>query len=222
MSTDVHPGYDALVVLALQQADAATRVRLTAHLTQCDICRGRYATIDAQCLRAVATAPAVAPPAGFAGRVLADLGIDERTGRAHPQRPVGVLAVAAALFVGMVLGVGGATMMPTDPPVLVGPRGSTPAAALRTASGEEVGTVGVTEIAGRAHVVVTVSGASGENYTCVVVGADGARHEAGRWEMDTLRNGTSAWGTWMADLPAAPQRIELVTPSGKVWAKAEF
>ena len=238
--TEGHADQDVLVALALQALDAHGRAPLIAHLAECGQCRGEYTSIEDGVLRALAAAPSIAPPAGFSGRVLAAMGMDEATaasewqaspparGQVAVQRwRTPLVAAAAALMVGVALGVGGMLAigaLTPPPPVSSVPGEVTSASALVTKSGETVGSVGVVILAGREHLVITVTRARpGASYDCMIVGEDDQRRSAGTWTLDARYGGEEASGTWVVELPeGGVEHVELVAPSGTVWSRAEF
>lgn len=108
---------DALVALALGDAEPSERAASTAHLDECAACRGALRGIEDAMGHTLAASPAIAPPRGFAGRVAAaiaaesassaesaDSHADDRTGYGVPTW-VPWLAAAASLLVGAGLGV---------------------------------------------------------------------------------------------------------------------
>lgn len=236
--TDGHAGYETLVALALEADDSAERAQVIAHLDQCGECRSEYALIEDDVQRTLAAAPSIAPPAGFSGRVLAAMGMEEPAAvpkpEASPSSPVGIaadrwrtplLAAAAALVVGLGLGVGGTLALSSraPTPVVSAPGDVTSASALVTKSGETVGSAGMVTLSGRDHLVITVTRARpGAAYECVIVSEDGLRHSAGTWTLDA-RYGDEASGTWVVELPeGGVEHVELVTPSGVVWSRAQY
>lgn len=241
-------GDDALVALALDDVEPAERARLSDHLAGCPSCRAEYAVIEDAVQRAMVATPAIAPPPGFSGRVLAAMGtVVGATPAPIPPAPAPTpltarrwwtpLVAAAALVVGLALGVGG-TLALTPPPAPAAPgataappataapaaTAATAASALVTRAGEAVGTAGVTTLAGRSYLVVTITRARpGMAYECVLVGPDGRRSSGGTWTLDARSPGAEASGTWVVEVPAGGvEQVELVAPSGAVWSRAQF
>ena len=226
--TDWHPDPDQLVELALLDVSAEDEERLAAHLVACADCRADYAGIEDSVQRALAATPAIAPPAGFSGRVLTAMGISEDSG-AEPTRPNRGrgrfrLLVAAAALVGLLAGVGG-TLAVTSWLGLQAP--GTPhvpvSADLVTGSGETVGSAGITTLGGRDYVAVSVTqGRPGMSYECFLVGADGSRTSGGTWTL-TGDYGAEATGTWLVPLSGPPPAaVELVGQTGRTWSTARF
>lgn len=228
-----HPAHDDLVALALGSVEPAERERLGAHLAGCGACRVAYAELEDAVLHTLAASPTIAPPAGFSGRVLGLLAVEPvETDAGRARRDAGrarrdLLLAAAALAVGLALGIAG-TLFVTDrttaPPVASVPGDVTSASALVTRSGDTVGSAGLAVLAGRDHLVITVTRARpGAAYECVVVGEDGRRRSAGTWTLDARYGGTDASGTWVVEVPEGGiEQVELIGRSGNVWAAAVF
>ena len=104
-----------------------------------------------------------------------------------------------------------------------GARPDVVAAALVTTAGATVGSVGVTQLDTREYLVISVTrGRADASYECFLIGADGARTSGGSWTL-TSEYGQEASGAWAVPLAGdRPARVELVAPSGKVWAQAQF
>lgn len=225
--TEQHLEHDDLVALALQQVEPDERARLSDHVARCGRCREEYALLEDAVQSTLAAAPSIAPPAGFSGRVLEALQGVEPT--AEPRRAADRwrwLAVAAAAFVvGLGLGIGG-TMVLTETArtTAAAPGRVASTTALRTGGGETVGTAGTAVLSGRDYLLIAVTRARpGAAYECIVVGADGQRRSAGSWTLDAPDGTTEAYGTWMVEAPKGEiERVELITPSGRVWARADF
>jgi anti-sigma factor RsiW len=226
--TDWHPDDDALVDLVLQAPEPDERARLSSHLAACDACRGRYAELADGAQQVLLAAPSIAPPPGFSGRVLQGMQLGESPAPVVPLRRTGwtrLASVAAALLVGLGLGIGGTIVVhDRQQPVAVNPSVVRSAAALVTADGTSVGTVGLTTMSGRQVLVVTVTRAKpGKSYDCVVVGGDGRRRTVGSWTLTSTYGSETAAGTWAVDVPAGGVRgVELVTSEGRVWSEAAF
>lgn len=228
--TEQHADPDQLIALALQQVEPEERARLSAHLEGCARCRDEYAGLEDAVQHTLAAAPSIAPPAGFSGRVLATMARAEPTaaaqsrGQLHSRGPW-LVAAAAALVLGLALGIAG-TLVVTTPPGPVGsvPGTATSASALVTRSGETVGSAGTTVLSGQDYLVITVTRARpGAAYECIVVGSDGQRHSAGDWTLEAGAGGTPASGSWLVQAPPGEvARVELTTRSSGVWAQAEL
>lgn len=225
--TEWHPEPDQLVALALLDVSAEEEEHLVAHLGTCADCRAEYSAVEDSVQQALAATPAIAPPAGFSGRVLATMGIDAE---APSHRETGrrwriPLLVAAAVLVGLIAGVGGtlAAMSLLGRPV--SPSAQAPAAAaLVTAAGETVGSASVTTLAGRDYLAVSVTrGRVDVNYECFIVGSDGSRTSGGSWTLTDEYGTGEASGAWLMPLSGVqPAAVELVVPSGKTWSTARF
>lgn len=142
--TEWHPEDEELVALALADLEPAEQARLIDHLNTCAPCRDEYADLSDGLAQALAASPAIAPPPGFSGRVVAAMA---PASAARVRLPRGrMLLVAAAVLVGLLSGIGGTLAVvgglsrsggnATDhAPV---------ATQLLTASGEAVGSAGIT------------------------------------------------------------------------------
>lgn len=227
--TDQHPDPDQLVALALADLEPDDADRLVAHLATCPSCRDEYAGLSDGVQQALAATPAVAPPAGFSGRVLAALRAEtvppaETAPSVQPRpRTRTRLLVAAAILAGLLAGVGGtlaATALLNRPPA------ATPhapvAAPLLTSSGDAVGSAGLAMLGGRSYLVLNVtSGTPGARYECVLVGRDGNRTSGGSWALSGEYGAAS--GSWLVPLTGDPPAgVELVAPSGTVWSRGHF
>jgi hypothetical protein len=218
--TDWHPEPDQLVALALAEPDAAEQERLVVHLAGCPACRDEYAQLSDGLQQALAATPAIAPPAGFSGRVLTAMG---GPAPAAPPRARGRLLLVAALLVGVLLGAGGvlgATAWFNRAPA--GAPHDTVAAQLITADGTPIGSVGLGRRDGRDYLLLNVTAAAeGAHYECILVGADGSRVSGGSWTLSDEYGRGTASGAWLVPLTGTPPAsVELVAPSGKVWARA--
>lgn len=224
--TEQHPPLDDLVALALRDVPTAQAAALNDHLAGCGRCRGQYAAIDLDVQQVLAATPAIAPPAGFSGRVLDRMGLSDppatplaaATHRA-PARGLGrrtaALLVAAAMLVGALLGIGG-TLLVRSPGF--GDPAQVASVPLLTSQGAQVGNVALITLDGRQQVVVSISaGRAGLTYDCVIVDRAGLRRTVGSYTMDDQS------ASWVVPAPASGlQRVELVTASGKVWSSAGF
>lgn len=229
--TDQHPDPDQLVALALADLDPVEQEQLTAHLAGCPACRDEYTTISDGLQQALAATPSVAPPAGFSGRVLAAMAQAEPdhvasvTTLPPRTRTRTLLLVAAAVLIGLLAGVGG-TLATT---ALLNRPGSAQhqvpvAAQLLTAKSEAIGSVGLTTLNGRSYLLLNVtSGRPGASYECILVGLDGRRTSGGSWALSDEYGTGVASGSWLVPLTGdQPGGVELVAPSGTVWARARF
>lgn len=219
---------DLLIALVLQETDPPDQERLSAHLAGCATCRAEYHALEDTLGHTLTAAPAIAPPAGFSGRVVEAMGLSPEE-PAAASRPAGArprtawLAAAAALAIGLGLGVGGTLAVIGTGPPAVAP--AEPAAsALVTRTGETVGSAGTVTIDGRRMLVLTVtSGRPGMTYECILIAPDGSRTSGGTWTLDDGYEGENASGTWVVPLTdAVVVSVELVAPSGKVWSTARF
>lgn len=223
--TESHPNADQLVALALLDVEPAEQQLLAAHLAGCADCRTEYAALDDSLQQALAATPAIAPPAGFSGRVLDEMGISDASVTRVGHRWRTPLLVAAAVLVGLLVGIGSTlawlgrvapTSVPPASPDVV-------AAALVTSAGDTVGSAGVTQLDGRDYLVISVTrGRANVSYECFLIGSDGRRASGGSWTLSS-EYGQDASGAWAVPLAGErPVRVELVAPSGKVWSQAQF
>ncbi|MFZ0529963.1 MAG: hypothetical protein WAL91_05445 [Propionicimonas sp.] len=225
--TERHPDPDQLTALALAELSLPQQDEITSHLVGCAACRSDYAEISDGLEQALAVTPSVAPPAGFSGRVLEAIGAtaQPRPAAIRPRRAVWV-AVAAAVLIGLLSGVGATLALTTafgrppassvsHPPV---------AAQLLTADGQAVGSAGLATLSGRQYLLLNITtGKPGASYECILVGPDGHRTSGGSWTLTDEYGSGTASGSWAVpvtgDLPA---RVELVAPSGAVWSAGTF
>lgn len=223
--TESHPNADQLVELALLDVEPAEQQLLAAHLAGCADCRTEYAALEDSLQQALAATPAIAPPAGFSGRVLDAMGMSDAPVTPLRQRRWRTpLLVAAAVLVGLLIGIGSTlALLGRVLPASVPHAPDVVAAALVTSAGDTVGSVGVTQLDGRDYLVVSVTrGRANASYECFLVGADGQRASGGSWKL-TSEYGPDASGAWAVPLVGdRPVRVELVAPSGKVWSQAQF
>ena len=90
--------------------------------------------------------------------------------------------------------------------------------ALLTEDGSRVGTVLESRFEGAPVLVVTLTdGRVGVRYECQLVLADGTREPAGSWLVEVP---AVTWVVSRPDGAADVAAVELVTPSGTVWATA--
>lgn len=221
--TDWHPDTDQLVALALAELAPDDAERLVDHLAGCSSCRDDYDQLSDGVQQALAATPALAPSAGFSGRVLAAMD----AGRVPVVRPRSRtrLLLAAAVLVGLLAGVGAtlaATAWFARPPAAAGR--ATVASPLLTKGGDAVGSVGLATLAGRSFLVLNVTnGRTGMTYECVLVAPDGTRTSGGSWTLKDEYGTGSASGSWLVPLNGEPPAsVEMVTPSGTVWSRASF
>lgn len=222
--TDWHPETDQLVALALADIEPGESELLVAHLAGCPACRDEYTGLSDGLQQALAAAPAVAPPPGFSGKVLAAMAPAVAAGRFNPRR--GRLLVAAAVLFGLLAGIGGTlavTGWATRPPATATTRAPV-ATQLLTSSGVPVGSAGITVQDGRTYLLLNItSGRPGASYECFLVGRDGERSSGGRWSLTSEYGSEQASGAWLVPVSGEPPAaVELVAPSGKVWSSARF
>lgn len=222
--TEWHPEDEELVALALADLEPAEQARLIDHLNTCAPCRDEYADLSDGLAQALAASPAIAPPPGFSGRVVAAMA---PASAARVRLPRGrMLLVAAAVLVGLLSGIGGTLAVvgglsrsggnATDhAPV---------ATQLLTASGEAVGSAGITTSRGQTFVLLNItSGKPGMSYECILVGRDGQRTSGGKWTLTSEYGAERASGSWLVPVSGeAPVGVELVAPSGRVWSTGHF
>ena len=222
--TQWHPDPDELVALALTEVDAPTQERLLAHLAGCPTCRDDYAQLSDGVQQALTAAPAVAPPAGFSGRVLAAMSADgPAAASAHAPRTR--LLMVACVLIGLLVGIGGAVGVMAWLNRAPAAQAPDPVAVqLVTSAGEQVGSVGIARRDGRPYLTLNVtSGKPGNRYDCILVQPDGTRVNGGAWTLaDEYGHGTAS-GAWLVPISGTPPAaVELVAPNGNVWAKAMF
>lgn len=222
--TDWHPGPDQLAALALAELDQPEQERLLAHLAACPACHATYAEVSDGMQQALVAAPAVAPPAGFSGRVLAAMtagGVES----VRP-RPRARLLVAAAVLLGLLAGIGGTiavTSLANRGPG--GAAGHAPVATeLLTSRGDAVGSAGIATLGGRAYLVLSItSGRPGASYECVLVSTAGQRTSGGTWRLADEYGSAVGTGSWLVPLSGEPPAsVELVAPSGNVWSRGDL
>lgn len=225
--TDWHPDPDQLVALALADPDSAEAERLVAHLAGCAPCRDDYGEFSDGLQQTLAAAPSVAPPAGFSGRVLAAmLPAPSSAASPAPQRRPRIRVLAAAAALGLVVGVGGTMTVSSwlGRPPDSGTQHPPVAASLVTSAGETVGSVGIATRSGRSYLLLNVtSGRPGASYECFLVDQEGQRSSGGRWSLTTEYGAEAASGSWLVPLDGEPPvGVELVAPSGAVWARGRL
>ncbi len=222
--TDWHPETDRLVALALADVDPGEQEQLVSHLAGCPACRDEYTGLSDGLQQALAAAPAVAPPPGFSGRVLAAMTPPAAIPRVRPQRERRL--VAAAVLLGLLAGVGGTlavTSWSTRPPATATTQAPV-ATQLLTSAGLPVGSAGITVQGGRTYLLLNITaGRPGASYECFLVGRDGHRSSGGRWTLTSEYGSDRASGAWLVPVSGdPPATVELVAPSGKVWSSANF
>lgn len=243
-----HPDEDLLLALALDDLDERERDELVRHIASCDRCRSEYTAIADSVDHVLAAAPRVAPPPGFSHSVLAAMGLaapddgapespsgpnspaastslddDRRAGiEVPPQVQRGRRGLALALFatVALLAGAVGAVAVlenRREPAAAViaatGP-------ALTTRDGTRVGTVLASRFEDGPVLIVTLTdGRVGVRYDCELVLADGTRESAGSW---LVEDPAATWVVGRSAGSAEVRAVELVAPSGAVWATAEL
>jgi hypothetical protein len=222
--TDWHPEDEELVALALADLEPAAQARLIDHLTTCAPCRDEYAGLSDGLAQALAASPAIAPPPGFSGRVVAAMA-PAASPRVH--RPRGrLLLVAAAVLIGLLSGIAGtlAVVGGVSRPAGSGSDHAPVATQLLTASGEAVGSAGITTSRGQTFVLLNITtGKPGMSYECFLVGTDGQRTSGGKWALTSEYGAAQASGSWLVPVSGEPPvGVELVAPSGKVWSTGHF
>lgn len=224
--TDWHPENEQLVALALADIEPAEQARLIDHLTTCAPCRDEYADLSDGLAQVLAAAPAVAPPPGFSGRVVAAMAPAAAAG-ARVRIPRGrLLLIAAAVLIGLLSGIGGTLALvggPVRPGAAVSDHAPV-ATQLLTASGEAVGSAGIATSRGQTFVLLNITaGKPGMSYECLLVGRDGRRTSGGKWALTSEYGAEQASGSWLVPVSGeAPVEVELVAPSGKVWSTGRF
>ena len=222
--TDWHPEDEALLALALADIEPAEQARLIDHLSTCAPCRDEYADLSDGLAQALAASPAIAPPPGFSGRVIAGMA---PAASARVRRPRGrLLLVAAAVLIGLLSGIGGtlAVVGGLPRPAGNGSDHAPVATQLLTATGEAVGSAGITTSRGQMFVLLNITtGKPGMSYECFLVAKDGQRTSGGRWVLTSEYGAAQASGSWLVPISGdAPVGVELVAPSGKVWSTGHF
>lgn len=202
--TDWHPEPDQLVALALAEPDAAEQERLVVHLAGCPACRDEYAQLSDGLQQALAATPAIAPPAGFSGRVLTAMG---GPAPAAPPRARGRLLLVAALLVGVLLGAGSAGRHRLVQPST---RGSAARHGGRAVDHRRrhPDRPGLGRRDGRDYLLLNVTAAAeGAHYECILVGADGSRVSGGSWTLSDEYGRGTASGAWLVPLTGTPPTL---------------
>lgn len=223
--TEWHPDPDQLVGLALADVEGDEQERLVTHLAACSMCRDEYAQLSDGLQQTLTAAVSIAPPAGFSGRVLAAMAPGTESagvGRPPPSR----LLLVACVLAGLLIGVGGSVGVNAwlNRPPAASTLPAPTAARLLTADGVAVGSVGLTQRDGRAYLLLNVTtGRSGARYDCILVRPDGSRRNGGTWTLTADPGRGTVSGSWLVPLSGdAPVAVELVAPSGAVWARGAF
>lgn len=224
--TERHPDPDQLTALALADVSFQEQEQLAAHLVVCAACRADYAEISDGLQQALATAPSLAPPAGFSGRVLAAMGSGQPRAVAPARSRPFWLSVAAAVLIGLLAGVGGtfAVINVWNRPPESAVSHTPVAGQLLTSSGEAVGSAGLALLDGRSYLALNVTvGKPGATYECILVGGDGRRTSGGTWTLSDEYGSGEASGSWLVPVTGEPPAsVELVAQSGRVWARGSF
>lgn len=224
--TDWHPESDEILALALGELGPEEQEALTAHVAGCTSCHAEYVSLSSDIEFALTAAPAVAPPAGFSGRVVAAMtGVvaEDAPPRPTPARRASRRAVLLAAAAGLAVGIGGTVLATSLGGRSPGP-GAPVAAPLLTPDGRTVGSAGLALVDGRTYLALNVtSGRAGASYECLLVGHDGRRTSGGSWTLTEAYAGGTASGSWLVPLAGdRPASVELVTTSGTVWARSTF
>lgn len=211
---DPHDEHDEHVdaeALALGDLGELERAEVTAHLQACRACHQRYEEALAAVGDLLRAVPAVQPPLGFDARVLRRIGIDPAAARGVSRRRWLAGAVAAAAIV-VLLAVGAWLVVRSDTPQ------DQVAELSRTRDGSAVGTVSVSDVAGRAVMVVAIVDAPDDvSYRCVARLRDGRVVESESWPAGA--------GAWIVPLPddGVVEHVDVVvSDSGNVWSVATF
>ncbi|SED49326.1 hypothetical protein [Ruania alba] len=218
-----HPDEDALIEVALDHADADTRIRVSDHLAACSACRHDYDERAGAIEQVLPAVPRHAPGPDFESDVLARLRA-ERTGepgRGAPRtrasgRRRAIFAVAAAWLLGLALGAGAVALLDggTEAPPSAAAEWSAP---LLTADGTRIGQVSRGWGPDGPMLVVDVAeGPVGVEYTCLVEYADGTKADLGAWALSA--DSPNRW--IVAD--DGVTSVDLVAESGQVWSSAEL
>jgi anti-sigma factor RsiW len=214
---DVHPAEDLLLDLAVDDLPEADAQRVVRHMAGCATCQVLYAGIAATVEHTLAATPRIEPRPGFDRTVLAAMGMDSEFSAApRPRRVRTAWLAAAAVLVGLALGVGAAVALAAfdDEPSAV----TAAAVDLRTTAGERVGSVTPSRVDGdRVYVVEVTDGVVGKRYECRLVLDDGRDLPAGDWLME------EPTATWVVRAPEeGVVSVELVTGTGDVWSSADL
>jgi hypothetical protein len=207
-----------LVDLALGLVDGPDRARMATHLLGCSACREEYDDIVGTLREVLAATPEVEPPLGFDARVLSR--VLPQAGDPAPRpawrRHLWSAAAAAVAIPGLLL-VGRALAGSGSEPDRSGE-----IAELAAPDGDLVGTVSISDLDGRATMVVAVIDAPpGARYLCRTTLQDGTVVESGPW---TPSDGRGAWVVPLPDGAADDVAdVELVvTATDRTWSAAHF
>jgi anti-sigma factor RsiW len=208
---DEHLG-DDVVELVLGTVDGDRRARMAAHVLRCSACRHEYDELAATVSTLVPAAPAVQPSLGFEERAMARFGVAEAGApRRTARRWWAWAAVAAAAVVALFVPF--AIWNSSDD----GNAGQVATLHL-SRDGTAVGTVSVSELDGRAMIVVALVGAPEDvSYYCRVRFADGSTIESESWPA-----GNGAWVIPLADAHGVTAVDVLPQGTEKVWSAATF
>ena len=204
---DEHLG-DDVVELALGTVEGDRRARMAAHVLRCATCRHEYDELVSTVSTLVPAVPAVQPPLGFEERVMSRFGV---AGAPRTTRRWWAAAVAAAAVVALFVPL--AIWNSSDD----GDAGQVATLHL-SKDGSAVGTVSISELDGRAVMVVALVGAPEDvSYYCRIRFADGSTVDSESWPAGN--------GAWIVPLDDAHEITAVdVLPQGteKVWSAAEF
>lgn len=127
---------------------------------------------------------------------------------------VGLVAAVVALLAGAI---GTALVMQSVTPDA--PETTLAGSPFVTAQGETVGSVQTARYEGARVLVISVMGPPGATYDCRAVLADGTQETLASWTLPP--DGSAAW---VVDVPegARVTQMDLVAPSGRVWASAHL
>lgn len=221
--TELHPGDDRLLSLALDDIGDPERAVLLEHLARCASCRSEYDGLSAAIEQTLAAAPSVPPPIGFEERVLDAMGFgQEPTDRLHVgtrRRAARWGLVAASLVLGAGLGAG-VTYQVAHEEAATPPAVTAEDQVLTTPAGERVGSVAHSYFDGSPVVVISVThGRPDMTYLCRARLGDGSTVKLGEWTVDANRH-----GTWVVQPPGNASSLELVANggAGPVWSRADL
>ncbi len=214
---DEHVG-DDVIELVLGSVDGDRRARLAAHVLRCAACRREYDGLAATVQDLLPAGPAVQPPLGFDERVLARLAADQANGGAvggAGRRRWPWIAAAAAVVVALLVPLGVWLASRSEP----APSAGVVATLHRTKDGAPVGSVSVSEVGGRAMMVVAITDAPPDvSYYCRIAFADGTTFDSQAWPAGN--------GAWIVPLTGHPTEVTSVAvlPHGteKVWSAARL
>jgi anti-sigma factor RsiW len=221
--TELHPGDDRLMTLALDEVGDAERTMLVDHLARCASCRSEYDALSATIERTLAAAPSVPPPVGFEQRVLDAMGFSatQEAGvrRIAPRRTARWGLVAASLALGAGLGAGITYQVAHE--AAPAPVVTAQDRLLTTPAGDRVGTVAHSYLDGSSVLVISLTdGKPGMTYECRARLADGGTVRLGEWTV-----GSERAGTWLVhEPPGNASSVELVANggAGPVWSRARL